>query len=596
MTLPRVSRQTLSTFALTVWTILVGGVRVFAWDSLKEGFIDVRPLARVPRFLSIVGIVVVLTFIVSILFNDTLRMSGRLEPLPLSSSATRGIFVPSTAVPLALSASILAWTLLLTGALHVRAFVRWSVLACFLFFELSAILSGVLQGAGTDEQGTLLLITAGITLLALLGMLAAFLLLPRFRLPLYVEFLVMLGLVGGLFLLGLWSSLQASQLGSIDFVSGYLVPDIVTNPRNLIVPLLYLAGAEMVNFGIALSSWGTQSARAYGRLWTLIALLLALLAYRWFSFVTGALVPGVSPDQLMAWAGALLAGLVLVPIALWRARKPFPDRVPLKVVLGLIIGMLLPQLLLLVVINFGLVLFLTAYQDPNVLANMDQVSRPLLAVSDAYSDILYLGLALAGAVITVIAIRRRRYTVAAFGMILGWTQLVWWFMQNGRPLQEWRYHYQDLDLWILAALTTLSLYWLVRRELNAARALALLGLTFFGWVLNFTDFLDNPLSLFFGFAGIFFTVFGILWGVLTAGGKFANYDSPAFPRINRIILYLGYVLLTVNVTHWFTVTHNVQEQVFNSDLTAAGLRIFGLTAAYLVFVEGGRALLTSQAQ
>src|SRR4029078_2179059 len=108
------------------------------------------------------------------------------------------------------------------------------------------------------------------------------------------------------------------------------------------------------------------------------------------------------------------------------------------------------------------------------------------------------------------------------------------------------------------------------------------------------DFLDNPLALFFGFAGIFFTVFGILWGVITAGGKFANFDSVRFPRLNRILLYLGYTLLTINITHWFTVTHDVEQQALSADLTITGLRIFGYTAAYLVIVEGGRALFEQE--
>ena len=63
-----------------------------------------------------------------------------------------------------------------------------------------------------------------------------------------------------------------------------------------------------------------------------------------------------------------------------------------------------------------------------------------------------------------------------------------------------------------------------------------------------------------------------------------------FPRLNRIILYLGYVLLTLNLTHWYTVTHDVEQQSLNTAITLTGLRIFGFTAAYLVFVEGGRTL------
>ncbi len=593
MTVPTISQQTLKTFALTLWSILFGGIRIFAWDSLREGFIDIRPLPRVARLLAIVGMVFVFLFIGSIFFNNVLRWSGSLQLLPLASSGSRGFFVPSTAVPLAYLATILAWTFLLTGALHIHVAVRWAVFAAFLFFGLPAIFGGMIQGASSDRP-LLLAVSVIVVVSALALLLASFLILPRVRLPLAVEFVIVLALVGGLFIINLFASVESTRLSTIDFVSGYLVSDAVTGPRTLIVPMLYLSGAEMINFGISLTGWGAQSAQRYAKAWTLVVLLFVLLAFRWFEFVTRSVLPGVSVEQLQHWGGALLAGIVLLPVAYWRAKQNLTDRVPLKLIVGLILGMILPQLVLLILITLTSAYFSVAVSDPNVLANMERVNAPLIALSNGLRDFLYLELAVAGAVIAFIAARRKRYTVAAFGMLLGWTQFVWWFMENGRPLQEWRYHYSDVEPWLVLALTALTVWWLARRELNSARALALLGLAFFAWILNFTDFLDNPLALFFGFAGIFFTAFGILWGVLTAGGKFANFDSLRFPRLSRIVLYLGYILLTLNLTHWFTVTHNVPEQVFNGDITLAGLRIFGYTAAYLVFVEGGRALLKKE--
>lgn len=589
MTIPPPSRQTLVALLANVWAILVGGVRVFAWDSLQSGFIDVRPLPRVARLLAITGLVIVFVLIGSILFNDPLRWSGGLENLPLSSSATRGVFVPAPAVPIAYFVTILAWSFVFTGALHTLAVVRWGAFFCFFFFGFSSSFLGMLQVAATGNVMALL-VSVGMTAAVLVVLVLALLVLPRVHAPLFVEFIWILAGVGGLFLISLNASAQASQLGSIDFVSGYLVPEVTTSPRNLIAPFLYLAGAEMVNFGISLTSWGARATEQYGKRQVIVTLLIALLGYRWLDFVVNTLLPGVSQDQVLAWMGALLAGSALIPIAVWRMRQSLQDRLPLKLIVALILGIIVPQLVLLVGITLSTAFFSTQTQDPNVLNTLETVSRPLLALSAFFREYTYIGLATAGVGIAFFAARAKRFTVAAFGMILAWTQFVWWFMENGRPLQDWRYHYQDLDEWLVLALTVVTLYLLARKQLTQTRALALLGLAFFGWVLNFTDFLDNPLSLFFGFAGIFFTAFGILWNVVTAGGRFANFDSPTFPRLSRIVLYLGYVLLTVNVTHWFTVTHNVEEQVFNTDLTLVGLRIFGLTAAYLVFVEGGRAL------
>lgn len=589
-TFPRPSRQTLVALLTSLWNILYGGIRIFAWDSLKGGFIDIRPLPRVARLLASIGLVVVFLFIGSIFFNDALRFSGTLELLPLASSSTHGIFVPSLVVPLSWLASILAWTFLVTGALHVHVVVRWLVLACYLALGVTA---GAAIVFTQSNLANLILLESPLTLVfaGVLVLIVSFLVLPRFRLPLALEFVWILLLVGGLALVNFYAAIAPSRVSGSNLFTNYLVPEAVTYPGYLVLPLIYLSGAEMVGFGISFAGWGASSVQRYARPWIVIVLLVGLVGYRWFSFFADSVLPGIAPNQIQQWLGALLAGGVLIPVALWRARHAVADRVPLKVLMGFILSMTVPQLVIFLVINvYSVVLITTA----TAAGNPDLVSRgiaPFQTLSTILRDGLYLQLALSGAVVAFFAVRRKRYTVAAFGIIIAWTQFVWWFMENGRPLQEWRYQYSDLEPWLLLALTAVTVYWSVRRQLTPNRALALAGLVFFAWVLNFTDFLDNPLALFFGFAGVFFTAFGILWGVLTAGGKFANYTSVRFPRLNRIVLYLGYVLLTLNVTHWYTVTHNVESQAFNNDINFIGLRIFGYAAAYIVFIEGGRALL-----
>src|SRR6476659_5128978 len=119
MRIPVAMPPSLRVFVKNVWQIVLGGIRVFAWDSLKGGFIDIRPLVRVARLLALVSLGVILVFSASILFNDALRFTGELEPLPLSSVASGALFVPSPAIPISYLASLLAWTLLFTGALHV---------------------------------------------------------------------------------------------------------------------------------------------------------------------------------------------------------------------------------------------------------------------------------------------------------------------------------------------------------------------------------------------------------------------------------------------------------------------------------------------
>ncbi len=583
--------------------ILYGALRIFAWDSLKSGFIDIRHLARVPRVIALTGLVLVFGFIASILFNDPLRTSGALEQLPLSSSSARAIFVPSTAVPLALLAVILAWSLILTSALHIQRWARWGIFSSFVLVGVPTGALGALATLAVQNTLSFALIVSGAAL-CWLALLLAFILLPRRASSITIEFGIVFASVSGLFLLLLLGAVQATQLGTVDLATGYLAAEAIVNPRNLILPLICLSGAEIIEFGITFTGWGAQATRQYARRWMIVVLLGAFLLYRWVTVLWQEFLPGVSTAQILAWSGAALAVSCLIPIAWWRQRHAFGDEVTLKWKLGIVLLIVAPPLLVFVsVIAIGIIFFaqviftLLATQtwDPNTLQAVSLVAAPVLNLGALWRDVLYLGLSAAGLGMVIYGIRRARFSLAAFGMLLAWTQLVYWLMQNGRPLQMLRYSFADVELWLLLGFTALMLYWLARRELNNDRALKLLALALFAWLLHFTDFLDNPLALFFGLAGISYTAFGILWAVLTAGGRWrVNGTSPIFPNASRVLLAIGYVLMTLNISHWFLVTHNLAERALNDEFTFVGLRVIGYTAAYLVIVEGGRAFFKTE--
>jgi hypothetical protein len=85
---------------------------------------------------------------------------------------------------------------------------------------------------------------------------------------------------------------------------------------------------------------------------------------------------------------------------------------------------------------------------------------------------------------------------------------------------------------------------------------ALLGLVCMTWLLRQTDILDDPHSpLFFGYSGIGFWL-GILWDVLTAG-SWANEGTEGLPRVSRVLMYVGYVLLTVSVVNRALTGHDL---------------------------------------
>jgi hypothetical protein len=569
--------------------IVVGAVRIVAWDSLKEGLIDLRPLSPTARLLAVLGLVLIGFFLAGIVFSDPLRFSGTLEPVAAGSDWTRGLYAPSPAIPLTLISYALAWALLLTGALRVHGLARWGILAAFVLFGLQGLVDPSLRAIVASEQGSGWLVL-GLQAAALVLLVGGFVVLPRRHLPLWADFVFALLVVAIFVGVNLYVSVQAQLASGIAWVSDYTVPGTILGARILTVPFVFISAYGMANFAIAASSWAAQSAQRATASWVVTVLLVALIVARLADISLGAFLPAPQPEQLWSWAGAALTAAGLVPIARWRQGQE-AGKVPPRLLNTLIVGLLLVPLMLTVAITVAAFLIAATAPPADTLARTNQFFDAVRAAGESYQGSFSLVVALSALGIALAAAARKRFTVAAFGFILAWTRAVWWFMEPGRPLEIMRYRYEDMDAVLTLGLALITLYYLARRRLTPERGVRLFGLVFLAWILRQTDFIDNPLAIFFSLAGISYLVFGILWGVLTAGGQFANASTPQFPRTNRLLLYVGYVLMTVLIAHWFLVTNHVFMRVLQSDWGITGFTIFGLALAYLVFVEGGRALL-----
>jgi hypothetical protein len=120
-----------------------------------------------------------------------------------------------------------------------------------------------------------------------------------------------------------------------------------------------------------------------------------------------------------------------------------------------------------------------------------------------------------------------------------------------------------------------ALVWLARRHFSERRAGRLLFVTLILILLGQTGFISNRFSPIFGFGGIAFLAFGIVWDSLTIG-SWANVDTNELPRTSRIFLYLGYVLLTVTVINWAVASHDLAAVgSLTGDLGLVGLNRFG---------------------
>src|SRR5262245_42459527 len=226
------SRRSFITLLLVLWQMTYLGVRTFTWDSLREGAIDLRPLSRPLRLLTLSGLVLILGFLFSLLFNDLLRVNGPLEPLTVESTATPGLLVPSLAVPLTLIALTLGWGYILTGALHVRPAVRWPVFVIYLLFGLLPL---------SSQTFPFHPVAGGwLPLLVLALLVVAFVLLPRRPLPLSLEFCLLAGLHGLVVLVSLNYSVQNQLLSDGELRVSSLLTALLDNSIILIAPLLFL--------------------------------------------------------------------------------------------------------------------------------------------------------------------------------------------------------------------------------------------------------------------------------------------------------------------------------------------------------------------
>jgi len=140
------------------------------------------------------------------------------------------------------------------------------------------------------------------------------------------------------------------------------------------------------------------------------------------------------------------------------------------------------------------------------------------------------------------------------------------------------------EVWWVLLFAGLTLYWLARRELTPQRASALAFVTLITLLLRQTDFISNRFSPFFGSGGLGFLAFGIVWDALTIG-SWANDGSRGLPRVSRIFLYLGYVLMTVTVINWAVASHDLGAVGrLTGDLGLVGLEAFGKPLLYTIFV------------
>ncbi|NJM41843.1 MAG: hypothetical protein HC853_14330 [Anaerolineae bacterium] len=375
---------------LTLFQIVTTGARVFALDSLRSGVVNLRPLSAAVRALVWAALLMVIAFLLSLLFSDALRESGGLQPLRIASSTSRALLAPGLATPITLVAVLLAWSYILTGALHMRPLARWLAFVLFLIFGVQGLTSGLATAPALAVSLGLLAYAPFVGVgCALVLLLLCFIVLPLLKTPLppAVEFCTVLMLNALLFVPSIAQAAAARSAFGSPFTIDDHAYQAVFVARTALLPFVFIAGVEMANFAQSVGSWVAQAAQRHGARAVLIGLLLILLLYRFAAFVQAKVASGISGGDARAWLGAAVLLLGVGLIALWRLRQPArAEAVPFRWLVGFVLAYMSGNILLLGALPLAVV-GLVAYMGVTgeMLAANNVMTGAIVSFSNTFS-------------------------------------------------------------------------------------------------------------------------------------------------------------------------------------------------------------------
>ena len=572
-----------------LWAISYGAVRDYVWSDLREGMMDLRGLSRLTRAIIIGGFAMLFGMVAVLLVSDFLRGSFSLIALPNAFiyAPGRGMMLPVPLVPLTLFLVAVAWSFALAGAVHSHLLIRLGVLVFFLVSTIrqlwgmmATLMSGLLN------LGDIAVL--GVTVLAI-GVVALVFLLFSFLKPRpALEFVLLFFLVSLIFF--------TTQLKNVaDYRQTGIPLGLATLQLNIIdfsfiaIPFLLYLGVDIADFTRDSSGWlsDTFSTRLPG--WIMIVIFFAFAAWRIYGLVGGYLT---SLAQSTAWSEAAayfgaLGEIVLIALAWLVVKRLQPvgkgkeldsDGVAERVVnraLWVILAVSLPSLISFVITSFG-----AAFPIPVIVRPILQISAWLNHVSDGWAVIVYI----ASLGLAVWLARRGQAALALYLGLFGAMHLYYKATNPGSLLGAFTWNGpQAVDAWWVVLLSLAGFYLLAVKKLDGEKAGQLFFLLFMTFLLRQTDFISNPLSPVFGFAGVGFIAFGVIWDAMTSG-SWANVSSPGLSRTSRIFLYLGYVILTVTVINWALTTHDLSSlSQLTGNTALVGLDRFGRPMLYAIF-------------
>ncbi|GAA1165690.1 hypothetical protein [Nocardioides aquiterrae] len=548
-------------------------------DPVREGHLRLAGLTRTERQLARAGLVGLALLLVSLLFTDVWRR-GTLLPLDAPGRLT---FLPVGLLPVTLVAFLLAWSLLAWGALAASPVVRVVVAATFLLTNasLSVPASIEVNGRAALEYGPDL-VRAGYLGTAAALVVSA-LLAPLARTSRVLRPVLRTAAVGGLalfFLTHLWIHVVFVDEGLAGGVQT-LMSGAITEIDGLLLPLVYVSGVLVVDFSLDVATGVSESARELPlrvARWLLAALLAVKLwvevGNRWADWTT------YVEDRPAAVARTVVAVLVLGAVVALVTRFPLTDAFErAKELLLYGSAALYASAILLAVLVVGVGVFSIAQLEVDHVPWF--VTRFPTVGLTRYGPLALAGLAL---LVGLRLLRRRRSDldreVGSGLVVLGcWTVPALALSASGSDLG-----FSDPLVDVLVTVGVAVLLAVRWRRLDAGTVVALGALTVFSWLAMSRGDWISVIGALIGLPAIVVVVVGIAFSVAGDAG-FTATSTRRLPQGARVLLFVGYLVLSVTILHWVEATHADSHAAGAAD---AGFFYLGIPwAAWLV----GRRLL-----
>jgi hypothetical protein len=325
--------------------------------------------------------------------------------------------------------------------------------------------------------------------------------------------------------------------------------------------------------------------------------LLVWRTYEVYGDIRGWLDNGPLDVQLAALAGGLIVPVLVgvATLAVWRPlprRTVLPDRDQIeedarRLAFPVVLSYTAAVVVVVVLSGIALALTVLSLFVKDVVPLQEALLRGMGVVGSSDSQLYWhMVVSLTALGVAGVLARRGQLAGAMYLFILGLLDLKGRMASDGWPQQFLNAAGPGnrTDVWWLLLFTGLTVYWLARRQLTSRRASVLAFVVLITLLLRQTDFISNRFSPFVAGGGLGFLAFGLVWDALTVGA-WANTGSNALPRVSRILIYLGYILMTVTVVNWFVASHDLAAVGrLTGDLGLLGLDAFGKPLLYTIFV------------